>query len=303
MKKVLVTGASGLIGRHSLPYLKKKGFQIHGVTTSLPGRDLPEAHWHQADLLDPAQTASLLKQVQPTHLLHFAWYAVPGKYVASPENFRWVQGSLSLLQAFLDQGGKRAVIAGTCYEYDLNYGYCSEKTTPRTPSTLYGTCKHSLQLLAEAFAEKTGLSLAWGRIFFVYGPFQKLPCLVPSVMQSLLNKEQARCSHGNQVRDYLHVSDIGSAFASLLESNVQGPVNIASGNPVKLREIIYKIADRCQAKNLVQLGAIPASEQEPPLIVGDVRRLTNEVGWKPEYSLDDGLEETLQWWKTHGADQ
>ena len=302
MNRVLVTGASGLIGRHCLPFLKEKGYEVHGVSSSIPAKVLSEIHWHQTDLLDPGQIKDLLAKVQPTHLMHFAWYAVPGKYVASMENFRWVQSSLSLLQAFLSCGGKRAVIAGTCFEYDFNYGFCSEHITPLAPSTLYGTCKHALQLMGDTFAKKTGLSIAWGRIFYVYGPHQKLPCLVPSVIQSLLKRELAQCSHGNQVRDYMHAGDIGSAFVSLLESDVQGPVNIASGNPVTLREIIFSMADQCQARDLVRLGAVPASKNEPPLIVGDVRRLHDEVGWKPKFGLNDGLKETIDWWKANHMD-
>ncbi len=80
-----------------------------------------------ADLLDGRETEAVLSRVQPTHLLHFAWYTVPGRYWTAPDNLRWTEASLRLLRAFEAHGGRRVVMAGTCAEYDWRYGYCSER--------------------------------------------------------------------------------------------------------------------------------------------------------------------------------
>jgi len=74
-------------------------------------------------------------------------------------------------------------------------------------------------------------------------------------------------------------------------------VNIASGNPITLKQIIYSIADRLQQRGLVQLGALPTPAHEPPLLVAKIDRLTREVGWRPAYDLEHGLEQTVRWWK------
>ena len=148
-----------------------------------------------------------------------------------------------------------------------------------------------------SFSKQKGLSSAWGRIFFLYGPHEHPVRLVSSVIRSLLLGEPARCSHGNQLRDYLYVGDVAEAFVTIMESDVQGPVNIASGYPVSLKEIIYKIAGKLDRKELVRLGALPAPPEEPDLLVGNVSRLTNEVGWRPKYDLNHGLDETIDWWR------
>ena len=116
-------------------------------------------------------------------------------------------------------------------------------------------------------------------------------------MRALLNDEEANCSHGEQIRDFLHVEDVASAFVALLRSEVSGPVNIASGQAVILKEIVRRIAQQQGKEELVRLGALPAAANEPPLLVADVRRLREEVGWQPRYNLDAGLEQTLQWWR------
>jgi nucleoside-diphosphate-sugar epimerase len=297
MKRVLLTGATGFIGRNCLPLLLASGFQIHAVSSKLRENNLQDIYWHQADLLDSGQITKLIADTQPTHLLHLAWYAVPGNYWTSLENIRWVRASLDLLQAFVSNGGQRVVMAGTCAEYDWRYGYCSESVTPLLPSTLYGTCKHSLQMMLSAFSKETGMSSAWGRIFSLYGPYEHPDRLVSSVINSLLQGRPARCTHGNQIRDFLHVQDIANAFALLLDTSITGPVNIASGQPVALREVIRKIGEKLNKIEQIHLNALETTPGDPNLLVADVRRLTNEVGWRPKYDLDLGLEQTIQWWR------
>ena len=205
MKRILVTGARGFIGRHCLPLLVARGYEVHAVSSQRITANASDVYWYQADLLDPSQVLALVTKVRAGHLLHLAWYTVPGKYWTSPKNLRWVQASVSLLQEFVAHGGQRVVMAGSCAEYDWRYGYCSEAVTPLAPRTLYGTCKHSLQLVLSAFAKQTGLSAAWGRIFFLFGPYEHPDRLVAFVIRSLLKGEAARCSHGNQIRDFLYV--------------------------------------------------------------------------------------------------
>lgn len=298
-KKVLLTGASGFIGRHTISSLIKRGYEVHAVfnTSDYQLHDEKGLFWHQCNLFDPEEQRQLLFEIKPTHLLHFAWYAVPGKYWTSLENIRCVQASLNLVIYFIENGGKRMVGAGTCAEYDWSYGYCKEGLTPARPSTLYGTCKHSLQEMIGCLSLQTGLSSAWGRIFFLYGPFEQQTRLVSYVISSLLKKETVRCSHGKQIRDYLYVKDVANAFVSLLETDISGPVNIASGAPIALRDVIYKIAEKLDSKHLIQLGAVTPPASEPHLLVADIDRLKNEVGWSPNYDLDEGLEETINWWR------
>ena len=299
MKKVLLTGANGFIGRQAIPFLAILGYEVHTICYP-DNSDLNEdknIFLHRCNLLNSEEQKQLLIEVKPTHLLHFAWYAVPGKYWTSIENLRWVQASINLLIDFIENGGTRAVFAGSCAEYDWNYGYCSEGITPTRPQTLYGTCKNSFQEIVSQFSKQTGVSSAWGRIFFLYGPYEAKIRLIPSVIISLLQNQPARCTHGNQIRDFLHVEDVASAFVSLLESNIEGPINIASGQPIALKTVVKQIATYLKQLDLLELGSIPVPNNEPSLLVANVERLTKEVGWTPHYTLNEGLIQTIEWWR------
>jgi len=296
-KRVLLTGASGFIGRHCLAPLCAAGYEVHAVSSQQRPEVVPGLKWHRSDLLDTAQVGQLLNKVKPSHLLHFAWYAVPGEYPTSSENLRWCQSTLELLHSFADSGGKRAVFAGTCFEYDSRYGFCNEDLTPSRPSTFYGECKNSTREVVAGFSRQFGISSAWGRIFYLYGPHEPEARLVPAVILALLRGQNARCSHGRQVRDFLHVEDTASAFVSLLQSELEGTVNIASGEPITIRSLVEHIARLLNSGDTVEFGAIPTAPNDPPLLIADVRRLREEAGWQPKISLEEGLEGTIKWWR------
>src|SRR5262252_7573450 len=197
MKRVLVTGASGFLGRHTLAPLVARGYEVHAAARhTLPVCE--HVTWHQLDLLDPVALRALVRSLEPTHLLHAAWLMTPGVYARSPENLAWVRASLVLLEEFAAQRGRRAVGVGTCFEYDSQAGLCSEQTALASTS-LYGSAKIALQEVASAFARESSISFAWARVFFLYGPHEHPSRLVASVVRSLLSDEPARCSHGEQV--------------------------------------------------------------------------------------------------------
>ena len=301
MKSLLLTGATGFIGRHCLPLLAALGYEIHAVSSRPRSESALDVHWHQLDLLDWRQIANLLSDVRPTHLLHLAWYVAPGKLATSNDNYLWVQASLELFRQFHEHGGQRAVIAGSGYEYDWHYGYCSEALTPKVPNTFYGACKHALHSLVEAYSNQTELRSAWARIFFLYGPHEHPDRLVSSVIRSLLRGEPALCSHGRQIRDYLYVQDVADALITLLESDVVETVNIGSGNPITLKDLICQTASKLNRRDLVRLGAVPSHPFDSRLVVADTTRLSTELGWQPKYDLDRGLDETIAWWRDNLA--
>lgn len=297
MNRVLVTGATGFIGRGTLEPLVQAGMEVHAVTSRAAPADSPAGvHWHVADLLGPGAEAEVAA-VQATHLLHLAWYAEPGRFWRSPDNLEWVAASLRLIRAFAEAGGRRLVVAGTCAEYEWSDDtMCVENRTPTRPATLYGAAKHGLRTVVAAYADEVGLAMAWGRVFFVFGPHEHPARLAGSVAGALVAGREALCSDGEQVRDFLYAPELAAAFVALLASEVTGPVNMASGEPLRVRDLIEALARAAGRPDLVRLGARP-SANEPARLAADAARLHDEVGWTPSISLDDAAARTVAWWR------
>lgn len=298
MSTVIVTGASGFIGRTTLEPLLRRGHEVHAVARHRPADGGPGGVvWHEVDLLDAAATSGLLEAVGAERLLHLAWYARPADWFTSPENVRWVEASIRLLRQFAELGGRRAVVSGSCAEYDLTHGLCSEDTTPLLPETLYGVCKRAVESTITKAAPDLGLSVAWGRVFSVYGPDEHPQRLAASVIRSLLSGGRAECTSGRQVRDYLYSGDVGDALVHLVDHEFQGAVNIASGTPISVAEIVRRIGQLIDREDAIDFGARPPQPNDAAIVVGDARRLTDEVGWVPGRTLDEGLTATIEWWR------
>jgi len=296
-RRIVVTGASGFVGRPAVEALVARGFEVHAIGRCPTG--LPDGvATYAVDLLDPdpAGINGLLEKLRPSHLLHLAWGLTPGRFWRAPENLDWVIASLRLYRAFVAAGGTRLVAAGTCAEYDWTTDLLDEVTTPICPATLYGTAKNALHRILAAAAVQDGVSMAWGRLFFCYGPRERANRLIPDVAQALLRGEPALCGPGTAERDFMHVADVGGALAATLDSVHVGPVNIATGSCVPIRVIVETMAGLLGRPDLVRLGARPARKGEPLHLAASVTVLRESIGYTPSFALADGLADTLAWW-------
>lgn len=294
MSRVLITGAGGFLGRHCLPLLVARGHEVHALSRRRSGGASPDVSWHELDLLTPGCPAAVVRRVQPDRLLHLAWCAEPGTFWESQENTAWVRASIEMMLAFKESGGGRFVGAGSCAEYDPTAGECREDCTPLRPGTLYGTCKQAFGSILLSASRQSTPSSAWGRIFFMYGPHEHPSRIVSYAVRSLLRGEPAECSDGRDLLDFLHVADVAAAFVALLESEVRGPVNIGSGHPVSVREILEEIGRQVGRLELIRFGARELRAKAYRLWA-NTERLTKEVGWTPQYDLASGMQQTIEW--------
>lgn len=297
-RTVLVTGASGFIGSRCLERLRDKGFEVHALSSRAVAADAgPAATWHQLDLLAPGAAPALLSQLRPTHLLHLAWCAKPGEFWASEENFLWLSASQDLFRAFYANGGRRAVGAGTCAEYQWGEEDCDEQSTPLHPDTIYGRCKLAAALVLEAAAIAGRGSSAWARVFVPYGPGEPSGRFIPSLIRGLLRGEPVACSHGRQIRDFIHVDDVAGGLVALLSGDAGGAFNIATGRATSLREIAERVIARLGRADLVQFGARPAPPGDPLRVVADMSRTKSAIGWQAGMSLEQGIDHAIAAWR------
>jgi nucleoside-diphosphate-sugar epimerase len=293
---VLVTGGSGFIGAPLLELLSASGEELHAVHTRPQPPQLPGVQWHRCDLLDAVAVERLIAELAPARLVHLAWYVEHGKYWQAPENVAWVEATLRLLRLFIAAGGRRAVLAGTCAEYQWSRERYSE-TAPLLPATMYGVAKNATREVAERLATDAGVGLAWARVFMPYGPAEPPGRLLASVIGALIAGHEAPVTEGTQIRDFIYVDDLARAFAAILDSSLQGAVNVGTGEGSQIRTLVECAARALDREELVRWGAVPQREGEPAELVADVGRLSGEVGFSPAVGVREGVERTVAWWR------
>lgn len=294
MGPVLLTGANGFIGRQVRAHLS--ALDLHCTTRG----DAPnDGRWHQVDLRDADACARLVEEVRPRLLVHCAWNTEHGAFWHAEDNAQWLDAGKALFDAFVANGGERIVACGTCAEYSSERDDGHEEGEPIDADALdFPYARAKLALLRHL--ETLDVSWAWARIFLVYGPGEDRRRLVPSVISALLAGEEARCSSGRQRRDFLDVRDAGAAIARLAESTVEGVVNIGSGEPATIGDVARTLAAMTGREDLLRLGALPDREREPAVLVPDLTRQTDELGFRPARSLEKGLRDAIDTWSARG---
>lgn len=298
---VLLTGASGFVGSHLARLALSEGAEVWAVLRPGGGRArildiLPRLRVIEADLEHLDRHAAALEAARPDLCFHLAWYAEPGEYLHSPRNLDMLAASVGLLRLLPAAGCRRLVAVGTCFEHDLRNGMPLSEDSPVRPATLYATCKDALRRVLLAFAPAHGMSAVWARLFYLYGEFEDARRLVPAVTCALLRSEPARTTPGEQVRDFLHVEDVARALWAAGRSEVTGPVNVGSGAPVRVRDLVEAIARSVGRPDLLQIGALPYAKDDPPVVYARPERL-EQVGWRPSVDLTRGIERTVAWWR------
>jgi nucleoside-diphosphate-sugar epimerase len=299
--RILVTGASGFIGSHVVKALVNSGHDV--LCFVLPSDNL----WRLADVTNQIELLKgdlrsisnvryELQKWRPTTCVHLAWYAEPGRYLQAAENLDSLRGSLDLLQILISCGCEQFIGTGTCAEYAMKSEKLSESDTTK-PETLYAASKLSFQMLGERIAELSKIRFAWGRVFLLYGSYEDARRLVPSAIQKLQKGETFFSSPGEQVRDYLHVTDVANAFLSLVNNQATGIYNICSSEPVTVKSILDIIGTLMGKQELLAHGALAYREWEPKFICGNNSKL-KAIGWIPQVNLVTGLHDTINWWKT-----
>ncbi len=291
--KVLLTGASGYLGRHVL-----KALEMQGIETVCAQHRTPfisqTGEVLSANLLSPDGALELVTHANATHLLHLAWYVKQGKYWNSPQNFEWVQASIRLVDAFCRQGGKHVVVAGTCAEYDWDYGFMQEGVTPYNPHTPYGICKNATRQLLQSMCDLHNVRLAWGHVFFPFGIDESLGRLIPSLIQVFRGQIPAFGVNNEAIRGMLPVTDAAQAFVRLLQHpQAYGAYNICSGIPTRVDEIVELIAAELHADSSLVLQLPSSRSSDPSMLLGNNQRLRS-IGWSMESSLKKCLQQTIK---------
>lgn len=272
-KVILLTGATGFVGRQVLRALAAKGARVRVVVRKGRERDVEknpalEKVVSSSDIFSQSAAWWTENCQNVDAIAHVAWYAEPGKYLTSPRNLDCLAGTLAMAQGALGAGVKRFIGIGTCAEYNLSGIGDLSVDTPLAPLTPYGGAKAGAFLALSQILPPQGMEVVWCRLFYLYGEGEDSRRLVPYLRTQLEKGEPALLTGGTQVRDFLDVAEAGRQIARAVLGDVTGGVNICSGEGIAIRQLAERIADEYGRRDLLHFGAHADNRLDQPRIVG-----------------------------------
>lgn len=263
---ILVTGATGFLGRHVVELLVAKD---HEVTAT--SRNLDKAHsmpWFNrvkfipCDLHDPKLNTPVIFGV-PDLLVHLAWPGLPN-YKDLLHFEVNLPSAYKFLKNMIIAGTKQVLVAGTCFEYGIQNGPLSEDL-PTIPANPYGLAKDVLRKFLESLQKEYDFILQWARLFYMYGPGQNENSLMAQLDKAIENGDIAfKMSGGEQLRDYLPVKVVAKQICFLAENpSVNGIINCCSGKPISVRNLVENRIQERGSKIKLNLGYYPYPDYEP----------------------------------------
>lgn len=296
-ERVLVTGASGFVGREIVRALAERGSDVHTLgRTPLDHRGIRH---HVVDLFDAAAVDGLIRRILPSAVVHAAWYADHGRFWEAPVNLRWIEATGSLALAAHNCGVARFVGIGSMAEYAPDSGAegLIRETAPIQPASLYGHAKARARELARDILHSG--SFAWARLFHLCGPGEPPQKVTSYLAQELAAGRAPVIQQPETMLDILDVRYVGDAIAALALNHVEGPINIARGEGISVFDLACLIAERCGWRKPIRRSAtgsgVAASQ------VADVSRLRNELDFPPAAPLRDSLAYLCGEWRAEGV--
>jgi nucleoside-diphosphate-sugar epimerase len=271
---VLLTGATGFVGRQILAELANRGVGTRvvvraGSASRLADAGVVEGVVHSADIFAESADWWTTHAAGIHTIVHAAWYAEPGHYVRSPRNFDCLIGTLRMAKGAAAARVRRFVGIGTCAEYDLSRPVAAlAADAPLRPTSPYAAAKAATYYGLVEWLPSQNIGFAWCRLFYLFGEGEDHRRLAPYLHAQLSAGEPAALTHGDQVRDFLDVREAARMIVAVALGEEQGAVNICSGVPVTIREFAERIADGYGRRDLLRLGERPDNPFDPPRVVG-----------------------------------
>ncbi|TAM37173.1 SDR family NAD(P)-dependent oxidoreductase [bacterium] len=312
-KKILVTGADGFIGSHLTEFLVDQGcdvkvfayynsFNSWGWLDSLQGKKIKKIEVIPGDIRDPHGVENAMEGCDL--IFHLAaLIAIPFSY-NSPDSYveTNVKGTLNVLQAARKVGAKKVIITSTSEVYGTAQYVPIDEEHPLQAQSPYSATKIAADRLAESFYRSFGLPVVIARPFNTYGPRQSARAIIPTIITQLLaGDREIHLGNLTPIRDFNYVTDVCRAFLKIAVSNnaVGEEINIATGTGISIEKLVRVLAKKLnvRVKIIVEKERKRPKDSEVERLIGSNKKIIKLTGWRPQYGLEKGLEETISWFK------
>jgi len=296
MKKIMITGASGFLGKYVTEQFAMSGqYEVYAITSGRRSVEFPKGVIvKNADLLNEKETGDLIEEIQPDIMCHLAWALEDHKFLNSEKNIDWLAASIFMLRHFIKNKGSQVLFAGSSSEYGIgSLGYC--ETVRGREYSLYGITKYTFEQFAKTYCESSGVTFVCARYFSIYGPNDlREGRAIPTAIQTLMKGKKFICRVPYNIWDFVYVEDCARATFQLVEQKCTGCYNVASGKPQMMKDVFRLISEILQCTDLVEYNL---DSTEGVSLTADSTRLKEAVGDVCNTPLRDGLEKTIAWWK------
>ena len=308
-KKILVTGADGFIGSHLVEELVKKGYQVKafvyynsfntwGWLDTLPQDLMQNVEIFQGDIRDPNGVWEAMKDVDTVFHLA-ALIAIPFSY-HSPDTYvdTNIKGTLNILQAARKLQMKRVLVTSTSEVYGTAQYVPIDEKHPFQGQSPYSATKIGADRLAESFYRSFQLPVTIVRPFNTYGPRQSARAVIPTIITQLLSgKQEIKLGSLSPTRDFNYVKDTVQGFISIYESDktVGEEINIATQKEISIGELAEELIRQINpnARIICDEERLRPRKSEVNRLLGCNEKILRLTEWKPQYSLEEGLKNTI----------
>lgn len=315
MKKILVTGADGFIGSHLTEELVKQGhkvkafayynsFNTWGWLDTLPKEILKEIEVFTGDIRDPNGVRESMKGIDEVHHLA-ALIAIPFSY-HSPDSYvdTNIKGTLNVLQAARDLDTKRILVTSTSEVYGTAQYVPIDENHPFQGQSPYSATKIGADRIAESFHKSFEMPITIVRPFNTYGPRQSARAVIPTIITQLLaGKEEIQLGALSPTRDFNYVKDTVNGFIEIAKAHntIGEEINIATQQEISIGQLAQEMIKQINpnAKIICEEERLRPEKSEVNRLLGSNKKIKELTGWSPEYNLEQGLAETIEWIKNN----
>lgn len=313
MSKVLVTGSDGFIGSHLVEKLLKEGYKVKafvyynsfnswGWLDTFPKDILNEIEVFQGDIRDPNGVKESMKGIDEVYHLA-ALISIPFSY-HSPDSYvdTNIKGTLNVLQAARDLDTKRVLVTSTSEVYGTAKYVPMDEKHPYQGQSPYSATKIGADRLAESFYRSFNMPITIVRPFNTYGPRQSDRAVIPTIIkQLLLGKKEIKLGSLNPTRDFNYVKDTVNGFFEIAKSQktIGEEINIATQNEISIGKLANELITQINpsVKIVCEEKRLRPEKSEVNRLLGSNEKIKRLTNWKPNYTFEEGLSETIKWIK------
>lgn len=303
MKKVVITGATGMIGVTLSEYLTNQGIEVLAIIRENSKR---RENLKESNLLKIVECSleNLNKLNLPDNdydvFYHLGWDGTFGKDRMDIEKQeRNVTYTIDAVNLSKRLGCNTFIGAGSQAEYGRIEGVISSDTL-ENPETEYGKAKLKAGIESRKLANELNMKHIWTRIFSVYGPYDGENTMIMTSIREMLKGVSPEYTLGEQNWDYIYSEDLAKALHLLAKNGVNNKVYcLAKGQTKKLYEYIEIIKNQINSNIILKLGAKPYAENQVMNLNVDISELVRDTRFKPQFEFEEGIKKTIEWYRNN----